>query len=190
MADGGRTAQSDIKYIICNGDEGDPGAFMDRMLLESYPYRIIEGMVAAGYAMGAKEGILIYPGRISPGGKPHLQALEICREQGYLGKEYSGNGFDFDLTVYQGAGAFVCGEETALMESIEGKRGFPRIRPPYPAVKGLWGAPTLINNTETFAQISYIMKNGAAAFNRIGTESSRGTKGICAGRKGGPGRTH
>jgi NADH:ubiquinone oxidoreductase subunit F (NADH-binding)/NADH:ubiquinone oxidoreductase subunit E len=168
--------EADIKYIICNGDEGDPGAFMDRMLLESYPYRIIEGMVAAGYAIGAREGILYIRAEYPLAVSRILQALDICREQAYLGKNIMGTGFDFELTVYQGAGAFVCGEETALMESIEGKRGFPRIRPPYPAVKGLWGAPTLINNTETFAQISYIMKNGAAAFNRVGTESSKGTK--------------
>ncbi len=166
----------DIKYIICNGDEGDPGAFMDRMLLESYPYRIIEGMVAAAYAVGAHEGIFYIRAEYPLAVTRILQALDICREQGYLGKDIMGTGFDFDLSVYQGAGAFVCGEETALMESIEGKRGFPRIRPPYPAVKGLWGAPTLINNTETFAQISYIMKNGAGAFNKVGTESSRGTK--------------
>ncbi len=166
----------DVKYIICNGDEGDPGAFMDRMLLESYPYRIIEGMVAAAYAIGAHEGILYIRAEYPLAVTRILQALDICREQGYLGKDIMGTGFDFDLSVYQGAGAFVCGEETALMESIEGKRGFPRIRPPYPAVKGLWGAPTLINNTETFAQISYIMKNGAGAFNKVGTESSRGTK--------------
>ncbi len=164
------------KYVICNGDEGDPGAFMDRMLLESYPYRIIEGMVAAGYAIGASEGILYIRAEYPLAVTRVLQALDICREQGYLGKNIMGSGFDFDLSVYQGAGAFVCGEETALMESIEGKRGFPRIRPPYPAVKGLWGAPTLINNTETFAQISYIMKNGASAFNRVGTKLSRGTK--------------
>jgi NADH:ubiquinone oxidoreductase subunit F (NADH-binding)/NADH:ubiquinone oxidoreductase subunit E len=164
------------KYIICNGDEGDPGAFMDRMLLESYPYRIIEGMVAGAYAIGAREGILYIRAEYPLAVQRIQQALEVCMEQGYLGKNILGTGFDFELTIYQGAGAFVCGEETALMESIEGKRGFPRIRPPYPAVKGLWGAPTLINNTETFAQISYIMKNGAAAFNRVGTESSRGTK--------------
>lgn len=165
-----------VKYIICNGDEGDPGAFMDRMLLESYPYRIIEGMVAAGYAIGAPEGILYIRAEYPLAVSRILQALDICREKGYVGKNIMGSGFNFELTVYQGAGAFVCGEETALMESIEGKRGFPRVRPPYPAVKGLWGAPTLINNTETFAQISYIMKNGAGAFNRVGTETSRGTK--------------
>jgi NADH:ubiquinone oxidoreductase subunit F (NADH-binding)/Pyruvate/2-oxoacid:ferredoxin oxidoreductase delta subunit len=168
--------ESDKKYIICNGDEGDPGAFMDRMLLESYPYRIIEGMVAAGYAVGADEGIFYIRAEYPLAVTRMLQALEISREQGYLGKNIMGTGFDFDLSVYQGAGAFVCGEETALMESIEGKRGFPRIRPPYPAVEGLWGHPTLINNAETFAQISYILKNSAKAFNRIGTELSRGTK--------------
>jgi NADH-quinone oxidoreductase subunit F len=168
--------ESKKKYIICNGDEGDPGAFMDRMLLESYPYRIIEGMVAAGYAVGADEGILYIRAEYPLAVSRMLQAIDISREQGYLGKNILGSGFDFELSVYQGAGAFVCGEETALMESIEGKRGFPRIRPPYPAVEGLWGHPTLINNTETFAQISYILKNSAKAFNNIGTELSRGTK--------------
>jgi NADH-quinone oxidoreductase subunit F len=168
--------ESDQKYVICNGDEGDPGAFMDRMLLESYPYRIIEGLVAAAYAVGASEGILYIRAEYPLAVSRILQALDICRERGYLGKNILGSGFDFDLSVYQGAGAFVCGEETALMESIEGKRGFPRMRPPFPAVKGLWGRPTLINNAETFAQISYIFKNGAKAFNRVGTESSRGSK--------------
>ncbi|MCK5135924.1 MAG: NAD(P)H-dependent oxidoreductase subunit E [Bacteroidales bacterium] len=167
---------SKTKYVICNGDEGDPGAFMDRMLLESYPYRIIEGMIAAGYAVGATEGILYIRAEYPLAVNRIMQALEICREQGYLGKNILGSGFDFDLTVYQGAGAFVCGEETALIESIEGKRGFPRIRPPFPAVQGLWGKPTLVNNTESFAQIAYILKNSAQAFNRIGTETSRGTK--------------
>ncbi len=168
--------KSEIKYVICNGDEGDPGAFMDRMLLESYPYRIIEGMVAAGYAVGAKEGILYIRAEYPLAVSRVLQALEICREQGYLGKSIMETGFDFDLTVYQGAGAFVCGEETALIESIEGKRGFPRIRPPFPAAEGLWGKPTLVNNTETFAQIAYILKNKAESFNRVGTATSRGSK--------------
>ncbi len=149
---------------------------MDRMFLESYPYRIIEGMVAAGYAVGATEGILYIRAEYPLAVNRIQQAMEICREEGFLGNDILGSGFDFDLSVYQGAGAFVCGEETALMESIEGKRGFPRIRPPFPAVKGLWGKPTLVNNTETFAQIAYILKNRAAAFNRIGTESSRGPK--------------
>ncbi|MFO7668562.1 MAG: NAD(P)H-dependent oxidoreductase subunit E [Bacteroidales bacterium] len=169
-------AAEEKRYIICNGDEGDPGAFMDRMLLESYPYRIIEGLIAAGYAVGAAEGILYIRAEYPLAVTRILQALQVCRDHGYLGKDILGSGFDFELSVYQGAGAFVCGEETALIESIEGRRGFPRIRPPFPAVKGLWGKPTLVNNTETFAQIAYILKNGAGSFNRIGTESSRGTK--------------
>jgi len=168
--------KSEIKYVICNGDEGDPGAFMDRMLLESYPYRIIEGMVAAGYAVGATEGILYIRAEYPLAVSRVVEAIDICRDQGYLGKNIMESGFDFDLTVYQGAGAFVCGEETALIESIEGKRGFPRIRPPFPAAEGLWGKPTLVNNTETFAQIAYILKNKPGSFNKVGTGTSRGTK--------------
>jgi len=170
------SAESDQKYVICNGDEGDPGAFMDRMLLESYPYRILEGMIAAGYAVGASRGILYIRAEYPLAVTRVSEAIDICREEGFLGKNILGTGFDFDLRVYQGAGAFVCGEETALMESIEGKRGFPRIRPPFPAVKGLWGKPTLINNTETFAQIAYILKNSPEQFSRIGKGASRGTK--------------
>jgi NADH:ubiquinone oxidoreductase subunit F (NADH-binding)/NADH:ubiquinone oxidoreductase subunit E/Pyruvate/2-oxoacid:ferredoxin oxidoreductase delta subunit len=170
------SAESDRKYVICNGDEGDPGAFMDRMLLESYPFRILEGMIAAGYSVGASRGILYIRAEYPLAVTRVQQAISICREQGYLGKNILGTGFDFDLSVYQGAGAFVCGEETALMESIEGKRGFPRIRPPFPAVKGLWGQPTLINNTETFAQIAYILKNSPEQFSRVGRGSSKGTK--------------
>jgi NADH:ubiquinone oxidoreductase subunit F (NADH-binding) len=149
---------------------------MDRMLLESYPYRILEGMIAAGYAVGASQGILYIRAEYPLAVNRVNQAIEICREQGFLGENILGTGFDFDLSVYQGAGAFVCGEETALMESIEGKRGFPRIRPPFPAVQGLWGKPTLINNTETFAQIAYILKNSPEQFNQIGRGASRGAK--------------
>jgi len=164
------------KYIICNGDEGDPGAFMDRMLLESYPYRILEGIIAAGYAVGADEGILYIRAEYPLAVKRIREAIETCRREGYLGTGIMGTDFHFDLWVYQGAGAFVCGEETALMESIEGRRGFPRVRPPFPAEKGLWGRPTLINNTETFAQVAYILKNMATSFNGVGTEKSRGSK--------------
>jgi len=168
--------KSEKKYVICNGDEGDPGAFMDRMLLESYPYRIIEGIVVAGYAVGADEGKFYiraeYPLAVS-----RVQyAIDKCYEQGYLGENIMGTGFKFDLSIYQGAGAFVCGEETALIASIEGERGFPRIRPPFPAESGLWGKPTLVNNTETFAQLAYILRHDATAFNKVGTEKSRGTK--------------
>ncbi|MGW8314561.1 MAG: NAD(P)H-dependent oxidoreductase subunit E [Bacteroidales bacterium] len=170
------SATADQKYVICNGDEGDPGAFMDRMLLESYPYRILEGIIAAGYSVGASRGILYIRAEYPLAVTRVTQAIEVCRNEGYLGKNILGTGFDFDLSVYQGAGAFVCGEETALMESIEGRRGFPRVRPPFPAVKGLWGQPTLINNTETFAQIAYILKNSAQQFNKVGRGESKGTK--------------
>ncbi len=167
---------SDQKYVICNGDEGDPGAFMDRMLLESYPYRIIEGIIVAGYSVGAREGIMYIRAEYSLAVKRVQQAIDTCYEQGYLGEDILGSGFGFDLKIYQGAGAFVCGEETALIASIEGKRGFPSMRPPYPAVRGLWGQPTLVNNTETLSQIAYILRHDAGAFNSIGTEKSRGTK--------------
>jgi NADH:ubiquinone oxidoreductase subunit F (NADH-binding)/NADH:ubiquinone oxidoreductase subunit E len=168
--------KSDIKYVICNGDEGDPGAFMDRMLLESYPYRIIEGIILAGYAVGATEGKLYIRAEYPLAVKRVQEALDQCYAHGYLGKNIMDSGISFDLSIYQGAGAFVCGEETALLASIEGKRGFPRMRPPYPAEYGLWGKPTLINNTETFAQIAYILRKGPLAFNVHGTDASRGTK--------------
>ncbi|SHK02454.1 formate dehydrogenase beta subunit [Tangfeifania diversioriginum] len=164
------------KYLICNGDEGDPGAFMDRMLLESYPYRIIEGIAIAAYAVGIHEGFFYIRAEYPLAVKRIRKALEICRENNYIGKNIRGTGFDFDLSIYEGAGAFVCGEETALIASIEGSRGFPKIRPPFPANKGLWGHPTLVNNTETFAQISYILREGAGKFSGIGTEGNTGTK--------------
>ncbi len=167
---------SDIKYVICNGDEGDPGAFMDRMLLESYPYRVIEGVIMAAFATKCNEGIFYIRAEYPLAVKRIQEALEICYKEGYLGKNILGSGFDFELSIFQGAGAFVCGEETALIASIEGNRGFPHIRPPFPAVEGLWGKPTLVNNTETFAQIGYIIRHGAKAFNSIGTEKSTGSK--------------
>ena len=168
--------KSDKKYIICNGDEGDPGAFMDRMLLESYPYRIIEGVILAAYATGADEGLFYIRAEYPLAVTRMNEAIKKCYEEGYLGKNIRGSDFSFDLSIYQGAGAFVCGEETALLASIEGDRGFPRIRPPFPAVKGLFGKPTLVNNTETFAQIAYILRHGAGSFNKMGTETSKGTK--------------
>jgi NADH:ubiquinone oxidoreductase subunit F (NADH-binding)/NADH:ubiquinone oxidoreductase subunit E len=167
---------SDKKYVLCNGDEGDPGAFMDRMLMESYPYRIIEGMAVAAYAVGADQAYLYirseYP--LAIGRMRH--AIDACRERGFLGEDIVGSGFSFDLQIMVGAGAFVCGEETALIASIEGRRGMPRLRPPYPAEHGLWGKPTLINNVETYAVVPWIMRNGAEAFAGIGTDSSKGTK--------------
>lgn len=171
-----RDQEGTSKVVICNGDEGDPGAFMDRMILESYPYRVIEGMIIAGYATGATEGMFYiraeYPlavGRVR-------EALDKCFAAGYLGDDILGSGFSFHIRIFEGAGAFVCGEETALIASVEGKRGLPRIRPPYPSQRGLNGKPTLVNNTETFAFISWIIRHGAGAFSQIGINGSRGTK--------------
>jgi len=164
------------KYLICNGDEGDPGAFMDRMLLESYPYRVIEGAIIAAYCVQATKGFFYIRAEYPLAVTRIRQALANCRDNNLLGKNILGSGFDFDVDIYEGAGAFVCGEETALIASIEGRRGFPTIRPPFPAHQGLWKQPTLINNTETFAMISYIIRNGKESFNGIGTENSKGTK--------------
>ena len=164
------------KYVICNGDEGDPGAFMDRILLESYPLRVIEGMIIAGYAVGARKGIFYIRAEYPQAVIRTRKAIELCREKGLLGEKLFGSDFSFDVTIFEGAGAFVCGEETALIASIEGQRGFPRQRPPYPAVEGLFGCPTLINNVETLSQISYIIRHGAEAYRTSGTEKSPGTK--------------
>ena len=168
--------KSDVKYLICNGDEGDPGAFMDRMLLESYPYRIIEGMTIAAFATGIHQGYFYIRAEYPLAVKRIREALKISRENNLLGENILGTGFNFDLQIYEGAGAFVCGEETALIASIEGSRGFPRIRPPFPAQNGLFGKPTLVNNTETFAQIAYILREGWEKFAEIGTARSTGTK--------------
>ncbi len=167
---------SPVKYLICNGDEGDPGAFMDRMLLESYPYRIIEGMIIAAYAVNACEGYFYIRAEYPLAVKRIRAALEFCLENNLIGNNILGSGFNFNVKIYEGAGAFVCGEETALIQSIEGNRGFPYLRPPFPAEKGLFGLPTLVNNTETLAQISYIMRDNVDRFTRIGTEKSKGTK--------------
>ncbi len=164
------------KYIICNGDEGDPGAFMDRMLLESYPYRIIEGMLIAAFAVGATEGYFYIRAEYPLAVSRIKQALQVCRDKGYLGGDIMKSGLSIDLHLFEGAGAFVCGEETALISSIEGNRGNPRLRPPYPAEQGLWGHPTLVNNAETYAQIAYIIRNGAEKYNAIGSTDCKGTK--------------
>jgi NADH:ubiquinone oxidoreductase subunit F (NADH-binding)/NADH:ubiquinone oxidoreductase subunit E/Pyruvate/2-oxoacid:ferredoxin oxidoreductase delta subunit len=171
-----RNADSSIKYVICNGDEGDPGAFMDRMLLESYPFRVIEGMLIAALAVGATKGIFYIRAEYPLAVQRIKQGIAICKSKGIVGEKILGSDFSIELEVFEGAGAFICGEETALIASIEGKRGVPRIRPPYPVEKGLWDKPTLINNTETFALVPWIIRNGAEAFNRIGTEKSKGTK--------------
>jgi len=166
----------DVKTIICNGDEGDPGAFMDRMLLESYPFRIIEGMMIAGYATGAGKGILYIRAEYPLAVERIREAIRLCEEEGILSKGRSSGSFSFNLRIFEGAGAFVCGEETALMASVEGSRGMPTVRPPYPAAKGIYGVPTLINNVETFSLISWIIRHGADAFASIGTTGSKGTK--------------
>jgi NADH-quinone oxidoreductase subunit F len=168
--------EADHKYIVCNADEGDPGAFMDRSVLEGDPHAVLEGMIIAGRAIGATFGY-IYCRAEYPMAIRRLDiAIEAAREKGYLGKDILGSGFDFDVKIKQGAGAFVCGEETALFASIEGKRGMPKIRPPFPAEKGLWGKPTNNNNVETYANVPWIITNGAAAYAAFGTEKSKGTK--------------
>jgi len=167
---------ADQKYIICNADEGDPGAFMDRSILEGDPHSVIEGLIIGGYAIGATEGY-VYARAEYPIAIRRLQiAIEQAEARGFLGKDIFGTGFNFKLHIKEGAGAFVCGEETALIESIEGKRGMPRIRPPFPAESGLFGKPSNINNVETLANIGWIIRNGADAFAAIGTEASNGTK--------------
>ncbi|MBX3000365.1 MAG: NADH-quinone oxidoreductase subunit NuoF [Caldilineaceae bacterium] len=164
------------KYVICNADEGDPGAFMDRSVLESDPHRILEGMLIAGYAVGASQGY-IYVRAEYPLAIERLKlAIRQARRAGLLGNNIAGTTFNFNIDIRLGAGAFVCGEETALIASIEGKRGTPRLRPPYPAEYGLWGKPTLINNVETFASIAPILRNGGAWYAGLGTEKSKGTK--------------
>ncbi|WP_430809512.1 MULTISPECIES: NAD(P)H-dependent oxidoreductase subunit E [unclassified Carboxylicivirga] len=164
------------KYLICNGDEGDPGAFMDRMILESYPYRVIEGMVIEAFATGANKGIFYIRAEYPLAVQRIKRALELCRERKLIGRNILGSNFSFEVTVFEGAGAFVCGEETALIASIEGDRGFPKQKPPFPAVEGLDGRPTLVNNVETLSQIPYIIRNGANHYAETGTENSKGTK--------------
>lgn len=169
-------ARGTPKYIICNGDEGDPGAFMDRMLLESFPFRIIEGMLIAGHATGAREGIFYIRAEYPLAVTRVRHAVGKCYEKGMLGENILQSGFSFDIRIFEGAGAFVCGEETALIASLEGRRGTPHLRPPYPAVKGYRGKPTLVNNVETLALVPWIIDNGDEAFSCIGTEQSKGTK--------------
>jgi NADH-quinone oxidoreductase subunit F len=164
------------KYVVCNGDEGDPGAFMDRMILESFPFRVIEGMLIAAYATGANEGIFYIRAEYPLAVARVRLALKMCYEKGLLGENIDGSPFSFNIKIFEGAGAFVCGEETALIASLEGKRGTPHLRPPYPAVKGYRNQPTLVNNVETLSLIPWIITNGADAFRAVGTEKSKGTK--------------
>ncbi len=166
----------DQKYVVCNGDEGDPGAFMDRSVLESDPHLVIEGMAIAGYALGANHGFIYVRAEYPLAIKRLEKAIQQGKKYGLLGSQIFGSPFDFKIDIRMGAGAFVCGEETALIASVEGERGNPRPRPPYPAQSGLWGCPTLINNVETFANIPPIINKGADWFASIGTEKSKGTK--------------
>jgi NADH:ubiquinone oxidoreductase subunit F (NADH-binding)/NADH:ubiquinone oxidoreductase subunit E/Pyruvate/2-oxoacid:ferredoxin oxidoreductase delta subunit len=171
-----RQSSDPIKYVICNGDEGDPGAFMDRMLMESFPYRIIEGMSIAAHAMGAAKAIVYVRAEYPFAVQRMREALDRLRRRDVFRNLAAGHPLELEFEVFEGAGAFVCGEETALLESIEGRRGIPRLRPPYPAQRGLFGHPTLINNVETYANLPWIFRNGAAAFAHYGTARSKGAK--------------
>jgi len=171
-----REAKGSPKYIICNADEGDPGAFMDRSVLESDPHSVLEGMLIAGYAIGASEGYIYVRAEYPMAVRRLRIAIREAKEKEFIGEKILGSNFSFDIKIREGAGAFVCGEETALIMSIEGKRGMPRSRPPFPAQAGLWGRPTSINNVETFANIAWIINNGAKAYSNYGTEKSKGTK--------------
>jgi NADH:ubiquinone oxidoreductase subunit F (NADH-binding)/Pyruvate/2-oxoacid:ferredoxin oxidoreductase delta subunit len=171
-----RNAKGDVKYIVCNADEGDPGAFMDRAVLEGDPHTVLEGMLIAAYAIGARKGY-VYVRAEYPIAVVHIKkAVADARAMGLLGEKILGTPFSFDVKIKEGAGAFVCGEETALIASIEGRRGMPRTRPPFPAVSGLWGKPTNINNVETFANIPPIIHKGSRWYASLGTEKSKGTK--------------
>ena len=174
---------SEDKYVVCNGDEGDPGAFMDRSILEGNPLAVIEGMAIAGYAIGAQNGYFYVRAEYPTAVARLRKAIEEAKKIGLLGENILGTGFSFDVHIRLGAGAFVCGEETALLNSIEGKRGMPRPRPPFPAVKGLWQKPSIINNVETLACVPYILREGAEKFASIGTEKSKGTKVFALGGK-------
>ncbi|MGA9068926.1 MAG: NuoF family protein [Terracidiphilus sp.] len=169
-------APGDLKYVVCNGDEGDPGAFMDRSVMEGDPHRVIEGMALAAYAVGASKGFIYVRAEYPVAVSRLTLAIRDARRRGLLGNSICNTPFSFDIEIRLGAGAFVCGEETALIASIEGRRGSPKTRPPYPAVSGLWGKPTLLNNVETYANIAPIIRNGGKWFARMGSERSKGTK--------------
>ena len=171
-----RQSEGDVKYLICNADEGDPGAFMDRAVIESDPHTLIEGMLIGAYAIGAKHAVVYVRAEYPLAIKRLNRAIEQAKEQGIIGENIFGSDFSCDFTIKAGAGAFVCGEETALIESLEGHRGMPRLKPPFPAAAGYWLKPSNINNVETFANVSWIINNGGEAFAAMGTENSKGTK--------------
>lgn len=172
--EGAANASGQSKYIVCNADEAEPGTFKDRILLENDPFSILEGMVTGGFVIGATKGFIYIRGEYLKAQKIFGQAIEIARAEGYLGRDILGSGFDFDIELRSGAGAYICGEETALFESIEGKRGFPRLKPPFPTTHGLYQKPTVINNVETFANISLLFRIGVDAYRSYGSEKSSG----------------
>ena len=171
-----RQSAGEMKYLICNADEGDPGAFMDRAVIESDPHNLIEGMLIGAYAIGASEAVVYVRAEYPLAIVRLTNAIKQAKERGYLGQNILGTGFSCEMRIKAGAGAFVCGEETALIESLEGSRGMPRLKPPFPAQAGYWQKPSNINNVETFANVSWIMNNGGQAYAAMGTENSKGTK--------------
>jgi NADH-quinone oxidoreductase subunit F len=177
--EGAVRAPGEVKYVICNGDEAEPGTFKDRVLLEEDPHRVLEGLVLAGYALGASRGYAFIRGEYLTALRTFGRALAEAREAGLLGPDILGSGFAFDVELRQGAGAYVCGEETALFEAIEGRRGLPRVKPPFPTAAGLFGRPTVINNVETLANVPLVLALGAAGYRRLGTEQSPGPKLFC-----------
>lgn len=177
--EGAAVAPGPEKYFVCNADESEPGAFKDRVLLEGDPHKVIEGMIIGAYAIGARTGYLYLRGEYTRAFEIVRRALADARQAGFLGEDILGSGFAFDIELRQGAGAYICGEETALFESLEGKRGFPRMKPPFPTTHGLFGKPTAINNVETLCNLPYILENGAQAYRQIGTQKSPGPKLFC-----------
>lgn len=167
------------RYVICNADEGEPGTFKDRLIMETDPFVIIEGMMIAGYAIGAQYGYIYIRGEYENSIQNISNAIKQAYEKGYLGKNILGSNFSFDIELFLGAGSYLCGEELTLIESLEGKRGYPRIKPPFPAENGLWGLPTLVNNVETFSHLPFILEKGYNEYNSIGTVESKGTKLFC-----------
>lgn len=164
------------KYIVCNADEGEPGTFKDRIIMEQVPFRFIEGMIISAYSIGAEKGYIYIRGEYHDSIRKVQNALELCYKKGLLGKNILNTKYTLDLEIKLGAGSYLCGEELTLLESLEGKRGYPRIKPPFPAVKGLWGRPTLVNNVETFAHLPFILDKGAGEYKKLGTKNSPGTK--------------
>jgi NADH-quinone oxidoreductase subunit F len=177
--EGASHAIGEPKYIVCNADESEPGTFKDRVLMEEDPQRVIEGLIIGGYAIGAHQGYIFVRGEYPAAYRVFEQALEEARRGGYVGEDVMGSGYAFEVELRRGAGAYICGEETALFEAIEGKRGFPRIKPPFPTTHGLFGKPTVINNVETLCNVPYVIQHGAAEYRRLGTEKSPGTKLFC-----------